>query len=131
LTAFLLSCLTLAEAAPGGAAPGSGSQAQPDGFMALVQMLGLLLPLGLVFWLLVWRPESKRRKEREQLLNAVKVKDRVITVGGIHGTVLDIQKDEVTLLVDARKDVRLRFRRSAIDFVEPTESEEKPKQAGR
>lgn len=114
--------------APPPAAPPTGpSPAGPQapGGDWLVQMLTLFVPLGLVFWLLIWRPESKRRKEREHLLNSVKPKDKVTTVGGMHGTVLEVEKDELLLLVDPRKDVRLRFRRSAIDHVEPAEGAEK------
>jgi preprotein translocase subunit YajC len=81
-------------------------------------MLGLVLPLGIIFWLLIWRPESKRRKQQESLLNSIKVKDRVVTVGGLVGRVMELEKDEVVLLVDARKDVRMTFRRSAIASIE-------------
>jgi preprotein translocase subunit YajC len=116
-----------AESAPpvSAPAPGVGGAPPPDGTAALVQILGFIVPLGLVFYLLVWRPESKRRKERDQVLNSVKVKDKVVTVGGLHGTVMDIEKDEIVLLVDPRKDVRLRFRRSAVDVVESSGTDEK------
>ena len=91
----------------------------------IIKMLGLIVPMGLVFYLFILRPESKRRKQREQTLNTLKSKDKVITVGGLHGTVVDIDKDEVVLLVDPKKEVRLRFRRSAIDTIESTSVEEK------
>jgi preprotein translocase subunit YajC len=109
--------VTLAEAVES-APPPAGQTAQADPSTQLVSMLGMLVPLGLVFWLLIIRPESKRRKEREQVLNAVKVKDRVVTIGGVFGTVVDIEKDEIVLLVDPKKDVKLRLRRGAIDSVE-------------
>lgn len=121
--------LTLAEAVetttPPGAPPGGPPQRQASGGDMLLQMLTLFIPLGLVFYLLVWRPESKRRKEREQILNAVKVRDKVVTIGGVYGTVLEIEKDEIVMQVDPRKDVRLRVRRSAVDQVEQSASDEK------
>jgi preprotein translocase subunit YajC len=110
--------VTLAETADSATPPAAPQTAQADPSTQLVSMLGMLVPLGLVFWLLIIRPESKRRKEREQVLNAVKVKDRVVTIGGLYGTVVDIEKDEIVLLVDPKKDVKMRFRRGAIDSVE-------------
>ena len=110
--------VALAETADSATPPAAPQTAQADPSTQLVSMLGMLVPLGLVFWLLIIRPESKRRKEREQVLNAVKVKDRVVTIGGLYGTVVDIEKDEIVLLVDPKKDVKMRFRRGAVDSVE-------------
>lgn len=108
-----------ASASPGGpAGPG-------DPMGSLYGMLMLLVPMGLFFYFFMIRPESKRRKEREQLLNSVKVKDKVVTIGGIHGTVVDVEPTEIVILVDPKKDVKLRFRRSAVDSVESAESAEK------
>ena len=110
--------VTLAEAVESAPPPAAPQATPADPSTQLVSMLGMLVPLGLVFWLLIIRPESKRRKEREQVLNAVKVKDRVVTIGGLYGTVVDIEKDEIVLLVDPKKDVKMHFRRGAIDSVE-------------
>lgn len=108
------------------AADGPVLPSQPqDPMGSLYGMLMLLVPMGLFFYFFMIRPESKRRKEREQLLNSVKVKDKVVTIGGIHGTVVDIETNEIVLLVDPKKDVKIRFRRSAVDSVELAEGGEK------
>jgi preprotein translocase subunit YajC len=114
-----------------GAGAGAGADPATQGQQTGSQLPGMLLMLGafaLIFWALIWRPESKRRKEREQLLNSVQKHDKVYTVGGVSGTVVEVDKDEVTLKVDAKKDVCIRFRRSAIDAIQrPGESSEEKK----
>jgi preprotein translocase subunit YajC len=109
-------------AADAAAAPTGAGGDQPN---PLFQMLITFAPLMIIFWLFFIRPESKRRKEKEQLLGGVKAKDRVVTIGGLYGTVVDVEGDEIVLLVDPKKDVKLRFRRSAIDTVNPTDDKEK------
>lgn len=96
-----------------GGPPGGGQ----DGGDAMIQMLGMFVPLAVIFWLLIWRPESKRRKERQETLNALKTKDEVVTIGGLYGTVVKVDKDDITLLVDAKNNIRMKFRRSAIESI--------------
>lgn len=96
-------------------APQPGQGGPPQGFDASpFLMIGAMI---VIFWLFFIRPESKRRKEKENLLSSLKVKDKVVTIGGLTATVAEIDGDEVVLLVDPKKDVKLRFRRSAIDSV--------------
>jgi preprotein translocase subunit YajC len=111
---------TLAEEA----AP-SGTQGPPpqSGGEMLISMLTMFVPLILIFYLLILRPENKRRKEREELLNSIKVKDRVVTAGGIFGTVMELDKDEATLMIDPNKGVKIRVRRMSIEGVEPSAKE--------
>lgn len=98
---------------PGGAGGG-------DGFLQMLFMLG---PMALIFYFLLWRPESKRRKDKEQLMNSLKAKDKIVTIGGIHGIVVSVDKDEVVVRVDTAKDVKMRFRRTAIDTIEASGSD--------
>lgn len=79
-------------------------------------------PMMLIFYFLFIRPENKRKKEKEVQMASMKPKDKVVTIGGLYGTIVEIDGDEVVLLVDAKKDVKLRFRRTAVDVVEPTKS---------
>jgi preprotein translocase subunit YajC len=101
----------LAEAAP--AAPAAGG----DGMAGIVSMLTLLGPMLIIMYLFIIRPQNKERRKKEEMLGGLKAKDKVVTIGGLHGTVVDIDADDVVLLVDAKKDVRLKFRRSAIGDV--------------
>lgn len=88
----------------------------------------MLVSMGLIFYLLVIRPESKRRKQKEALLSGLKPKDKVLTIGGVYGTVIEVDGDEVVVLVDPRKDIRLRYRRSAVDAVIDAEGKDKGKE---
>lgn len=66
------------------------------------QLLGMLVPLGLiflVFYFVMWRPQAKRQREHDAYLNALKSGDEVVTVGGMFGTVRSIEDSVVTLEV--------------------------------
>ena len=75
------------------------------GFMqqySFIIMIGLMV---LVLWLFMWRPESKRRKQMQAFREGLKKGDKVITAGGIYGTVKDIK--ETTLLIEVDGNVTL------------------------
>jgi preprotein translocase subunit YajC len=77
-----------------------------------------LLPLVLmfaIFYFLLIRPQQKRQKTRNQMLQALKKGDKVITIGGIHGTIESITEDQVVLKVNEIG--KLTFERSAINTV--------------
>jgi preprotein translocase subunit YajC len=86
------------------AAPGG----QLTSFIVMVTLL-----FG-IMWFLVIRPQRKRDRERREMLDALRKSDRVVTVGGIHGTVRSIRGEEVVLLVDESTNTKLRVSRSSI-----------------
>jgi preprotein translocase subunit YajC len=69
------------------------------------------------------RPESKRRKEQQAMLAAVKVGDRVVTLGGMHGVVAALAEKTLTLRVDT---VKVTIDRTAIARVERDEAPSAP-----
>jgi len=81
---------------------------------------GLILPFFFlaVLYVLLIRPQSKRRKELVRLVAALRVGDLVATIGGIHGEIVDLEDATVDLAVteDAggRPDVIIRFDRAAV-----------------
>lgn len=81
-------------------------------------LLTMLLPFVLmfvVFYFLLIRPQQKKQKVRNQMLNQLKRGDKVTTIGGLHGTIMEITDDTVVLRVnDATK---MTFDRSAISNV--------------
>lgn len=83
-----------------------------------------LLLVGLIFYFIVIRPGSKERKQRETQLKSLKKHDKVVTNAGIHGTVVGLDDDTVTLRIDEKNNVRVRFSRTAIWQVQ-TDDEEK------
>lgn len=78
-------------------------------------ILGLIWPFLLmfaVFYFLLIRPQQKKNKARTQMLNAIQKGERVTTIGGLHGTIVEITDDIVVLQVnDATK---MTFDRSAV-----------------
>ena len=79
-----------------------------------------LIPLLLVIVLIWWvstRSRGKERKRYEHMLQSLKKNDRVQTIGGILGTVVDVRDNEVVLKVDEASNVKMRFNRSAIKEV--------------
>jgi len=75
-------------------------------------MLFPFLMMFLIFYVLVFRPQSKARKEHQQMLKNLKKNDAVVTNGGIFGTVVNVKPDAVTLRVD--DNVRIDVEPSAI-----------------
>ena len=90
------------------------AQAQQSSGTPQLVMFGLIF---LIIYVLMIRPHSKREKERQAMLSALKKNDKVVTQGGIHGTVTLVQDDQVVLKVDPEKNVRLRMSRSAVQTI--------------
>lgn len=64
---------------------------------------------------MILRPQQKRAKEREKLLSSVEKGDKVILVGGEHGTVIGLE--DKTVLIQIADNVKVKFERSAITSV--------------
>ena len=70
-------------------------QANPAG--GLIGMLPMLLIMVALFYFMLIRPENKRKKEAEQLRSAMKNGDKITTIGGIVGTVVDVKSDRFVI----------------------------------
>ena len=73
-----------------------------SGLAAVVSIIGSLLPMIIifvVFYFLMIRPQRKKDKQVKEMLNNLKKDDRVCTIGGIYGTIVNIKDDTVTLAV--------------------------------
>jgi preprotein translocase subunit YajC len=77
----------------------------------------------LIFYFILIRPQKNKDKTRNNMLANLKRGDRVQTIGGILGTVVEAREDEVVLKVDETNNTKLKFARSAIHKVV---EEEKP-----
>lgn len=89
--------------------------------------IGLILMIVVFYGLVAWN-SRKDKKHRQDMLNAIKKNDRVMTIGGIIGTVVSTNDTEVTLKVDESANVKITFARGAIQKV-LTEGE-KPAEVG-
>jgi preprotein translocase subunit YajC len=83
---------------------------------ALVQFLPLVL-IFVVFYFLLIRPQQKRAKETKAMLEALRRGDRVVTGGGIVGTVAKVVPNSDEVLVDIADNVRVRVLRATISNV--------------
>ena len=81
-----------------------------------VFLFGLPLII-IVFYAVVLSGNRKQKKQRQVMLSSVKKNDRVMTIGGILGTVVNIKDNEVTLKVDETNNVKMTVVRGAIQKV--------------
>ena len=104
-------------------------KANPEQPSFLVSMLPFLLIFMLLFPIVVW-PQKREQQKRDQLLNSLKKNDRVVTMGGMIGTVANISADgkEITLKVD--DNTRIKFTRTGISHKLEEPKEDTSKTAG-
>ncbi len=78
----------------------------------------LILPVGLffLFYLTFILPERRRKAEESRMMSSLQKNDRVVTVGGIHGTVVSVGTDSnvVTIRIDENSNTRIKVNRTAI-----------------
>jgi preprotein translocase subunit YajC len=85
---------------------------------------GFLIPLGLMFaimYFMVIMPQQRQRKKTQAMLAELKAGDKVITNGGIYGTVNGIDGDSIILKISSEPQVKIRIARAAIAQVEASE----------
>jgi preprotein translocase subunit YajC len=105
---------TAAPGTTGAAAPAGQQGPPPSNPFSLMGPLLLVMVFVIGFSMLTSRKEKKRR---EQLLASIKKGEKVLTIGGIIGTIADVRDDEVTLRVDENSNLKMRFTRSSIQQV--------------
>ncbi|GAB4301006.1 MAG: preprotein translocase subunit YajC [Ignavibacteriaceae bacterium] len=86
-----------------------------DGGSGLVSTLIMFGAIFLIFYFMIIRPQQKRQKEREKMLSNMEKGDKVVTSGGIHGTIAGI--DEKTVLLDVGNNVKIKIERSAVSNI--------------
>jgi preprotein translocase subunit YajC len=109
---WLSSLMLIAEDVKGGANQGAG----PDASANLLFSLAPFVAIGLLFYFMLIRPQRKEQSRRQDMLGNVKKNDRVVTIGGIYGVVMNVHReaDEVSLKVDETTNTKLRITLSSI-----------------
>ena len=74
----------------------------------------MLILIFAIMWLFMIRPQRKQQKEMEQFRNALKKGDKVITAGGIYGTIAEVKEGERTVLLRVDGDVKLRVDKTSL-----------------
>ncbi len=67
-----------------------------------------------VFYFFMIRPQQKKAKEAQKFISELKTGDKVVTIGGAHGSVVSIREKTIVVEVDSSKGVRMVFEKSAI-----------------
>lgn len=93
-------------------APTPDGQAGGGGMISTLIMFGAIFA---IFYFMIIRPQQKRQKEHQKMLDALQKGDKVIMSGGIHGTIAGIE--DKTVLIDVGNNVKIKFERSAIASV--------------
>lgn len=105
-------------------APQGGAQGQGGSGYAFIIMMAVIFGL---FYLLILRPQQKEQKKAQEMLNNIQKGDRILTKGGIYGSVIQT-KDDI-LLVKIADNVKVEIARSGVVSVltEKAESESQSK----
>lgn len=90
------------------AAGSGGAEANP-----ILSFLPLIL-IFIIFYFLLIRPQQKRQKDLQKMISEIKKGDRVVTAGGIIGTVTSIQSDYVVLKIGDNENTKMEVLKSAI-----------------
>ena len=103
--------------APGQPATQPSEGQEPTGRPSLFKGNYLLfVMIGGIVLLYIWMGRGRRKKEtqRKEMLASLKKGDKVTSIGGVVGTVIEVREDEVTVKVDETNNIRMRFARWAI-----------------
>lgn len=80
--------------------------------------------LAVLFYVMVWIPERRNRAKQEQRLSELKKNDRIVSIGGIHGTIVGTSDDNfVVVRIDENSNTRIHLNRSAVAKVIGEDSE--------
>ncbi|MBI5519708.1 MAG: preprotein translocase subunit YajC [Desulfovibrio sp.] len=107
--------------AMGGAAGNGGAQGNPLGaFVPLILMFA-------IFYFLLIRPQQKKAKQHKEMINNLKIGDRIVTNGGLYGTI--VRMKDATLIVEIAEKVQVEMLRNTVadkaDAFEKLEKKEK------
>ena len=103
-----------------GSVDGAVAGEEMSGAASVISLVGSLLPMILIFvefYFFLIRPQRKKDKQVKEMLANLKVGDRVCTIGGIYGTIVNIKDDTISLAV-GKDNVNLVFARWGIRSVE-------------
>ena len=86
---------------------------------SLSSMAVPIIGMGLIFYFIVQRPQKKAKKKQEALVESLKKHDRVVTIGGIVGTLISIDTDNEEVVLEVGPDTQLRMLRRSIQGPKP------------
>ena len=102
-------------------APGGGAQGGQTSWFSTLMPLVIIFA---IFYLLMIRPQQKQQKKHREMVASMRKGDKVVTRGGMHGTVYGLT--DTTVTVEVAKEVKIKFSREAIAAVTNAETEMAP-----
>ncbi len=98
----------------------SGASGGSGGMLSILPFILIML----ILYFLMIRPQAKRQKEKRTMLEALKTGDRVVTIGGIHGTVAGLKNQGKIVVIKVDKNTNLTVIKSAIAGLAESVTEE-------
>ena len=95
-------------------------QAAPAAQGSQWSMWIMLALIFVVMWFFMIRPQRKQQKELQNFRDSLKKGDKVVTIGGIYGTVAEIKEDSVLIEVDSNVKIRVSKQALVKDFTDPS-----------
>jgi preprotein translocase subunit YajC len=96
------------------AAPQGGAEGGSGSFITTLIPFALIIA---IFYFLIIRPQNKKQKETQRMLNSLKKGDKVVTIGGVHGIIQNVKDGSNSVIVKVDENTKLEFSRSAISNV--------------
>lgn len=89
------------------------------GLLENLGIMPLIVMIGVLFYFMILRPETQRRGDQEKMHKELKKNDRVLTIGGIYGTIVNATagSEDITIKVDESTNTKLRVTRSAVQKI--------------
>jgi preprotein translocase subunit YajC len=103
--------LLLAADARKAPAPGANAEGGANPFISFMVPLFFV---AIIFYFLLVRPQKREREKQDSILKGLKKNDRVVTIGGVVGTIVNIEPDSDTVTIKVDDNTRMVFLRSAI-----------------
>jgi preprotein translocase subunit YajC len=97
---------------------GPAPEGEGGGGSTLFTLFPILL-IFVIFYFLLIRPQQKRQKEHQKMLEAIQKGDRVLTSGGLYGTVVGVKENIVVLKI--AENVKIEIAKSAVTHIVPRE----------
>jgi preprotein translocase subunit YajC len=99
--------------------PGGSGSSDPKSMILNFAPIAAIIA---IFYFLIIRPQNKKQKETQRMLESLKKGDRIVTIGGVHGVIQSVREGAVIVKVD--ENCKIEFSRSAIATVEPSKTKE-------
>lgn len=96
-------------------APAQAGNTKSSGVWSIVMMVAVVI----IFYLFFIRPQSKKNKELKKFRDGLKKGDKVITAGGVHGKILEVQ--DSTVIIETEGQGRLKVEKMSVTSIIPSE----------